>query len=104
MSTIKRFREFNWSAMEHISLKGATLIEEVEEKLNIVIEKLDNTTIGGAVLSKIGRLPKVGDLVTFENFSLLLNLLKENEFLPFRPSRKPRPESEFPGYAYRLRV
>jgi CBS domain containing-hemolysin-like protein len=57
-------------------IEGATLIEEVEEKLNIVIEKLDNTTIGGALLSKIGKLPKVGDLVTFENFTFIVKALK----------------------------
>lgn len=57
-------------------IEGATLIDEVEEKLNIKIEKLDNTTIGGAVLSKIGRLPKVGDIVDFENFSFVVRSLK----------------------------
>jgi CBS domain containing-hemolysin-like protein len=57
-------------------IEGSTLIEEVEEKLNIAIEKLDNTTIGGAVLSKIGRLPRVGDVVDFETFSFVVKALK----------------------------
>jgi putative hemolysin len=57
-------------------IEGATLVDEVEEKLNIKIDKLDNTTIGGAILSKIGRLPKVGDIVDFENFSFVVRSLK----------------------------
>ncbi len=57
-------------------IEGSTLIEEVEEKLGIRIEKQDNTTIAGAVLSKIGRLPKVGDHVDFENFSFIVKSLK----------------------------
>jgi CBS domain containing-hemolysin-like protein len=57
-------------------IEGATLIDEVEEKLNLKIDKLDNTTIGGAVLSKIGRLPKVGDLTDFDSFSFIVKALK----------------------------
>ncbi|MDZ4676045.1 MAG: hemolysin family protein [Oligoflexia bacterium] len=57
-------------------IEGGTLIDEVEDKLSIRIDKLNNTTIGGAVLSKIGRLPKIGDVADFDNFSFVVKLLK----------------------------
>jgi CBS domain containing-hemolysin-like protein len=57
-------------------IEGGTLIDEVEDKLGIKIDKLNNTTIGGALLSKIGRLPKIGDVGDFENFSFVVKSLK----------------------------
>jgi CBS domain containing-hemolysin-like protein len=69
-------------------IDGSTLIEEVEEKLNIKIEKLDNTTMGGAVLSKIGRLPKLGDVADFENFSFVVKALKRRRISSIQAIKK----------------
>jgi putative hemolysin len=71
-------------------IEGATLIDEVEDKLGIKIEKLDNTTIGGAVLTKIGRLPKVGDLADFENFSFIVKSLKGRRISSLQAIKKAR--------------
>jgi putative hemolysin len=57
-------------------IDGATLIEEVEEKLGISIAKGDNSTIAGAVLSKLGRLPRVGDMADFEPYTFIVKGLK----------------------------
>jgi CBS domain containing-hemolysin-like protein len=57
-------------------INGSTLIEEVEEKLGLKIDKEENTTIAGAVLSKLGELPKVGDRVEFGAFEFVVQSLK----------------------------
>lgn len=72
-------------------IEGSTLIEEVEEKLGIKIEKSDNTTIAGAVLSKIGRLPRVGDVVDFENFSFVVKSLKGRRIYSIQAIKKVKP-------------
>ena len=71
-------------------IEGSTLIEEVEEKLGIKIEKLDNTTIGGAVLTKIGRLPRVGDVADFENFTFIVKSLKGKRIYTLQAIKKAR--------------
>ncbi len=69
-------------------IDGATLIEEVEEKLGIVIPKVDNTTIAGAVLSQLGRLPRVGDNTQFENFQFSVQGLKGRRINLIRANKK----------------
>lgn len=72
------------------SIQGAIMIEEVEEKLNIKVEKAENTTIGGAIMSKLGRLPRVGDQVEFDGFKFLVKTLKGRRILTVTAARKPR--------------
>jgi len=69
-------------------IDGSTLIEEVEEKLGIPIEKGDNTTIGGAILSKLGRLPVVGDIAHMEQFSFVVKSLKGRRIHTIQAIRK----------------
>lgn len=70
-------------------IDGSTLIEEVEEKLGIQIKKEDNTTIAGAVLSELGRLPRVGDKVDFENFMFTVKGLKGRRINLLHAFKKP---------------
>jgi CBS domain containing-hemolysin-like protein len=69
-------------------IEGSTLVDEVEEKLGIKIDKLDNTTVGGAVMSRIGRLPKVGDVVDFANFSFIVKSLKGRRIYSLQAIKK----------------
>ncbi len=72
-------------------IEGSTLIEEVEEKLGIKIEKLDNTTIAGAILSKLGKLPRIGDVTDFENFSFIVKALKGRRIYSVMAIKKAKP-------------
>jgi CBS domain containing-hemolysin-like protein len=75
-------------------IEGSTLIEEVEEKLGIKIDKLDNTTIAGAILAKLGKLPRIGDVADFENFSLIVKALKGRRIYSIHAIKKaPRPQT-----------
>ena len=69
-------------------IEGSTLIEEVEEKLGIKIDKLDNTTIGGAVLSNLGRLPKIGDVADFSEFKFVVKALKGRRIYSLQAIKK----------------
>lgn len=71
-------------------IEGSTIIDDVEDKLNIKIEKADNTTIGGAVLSKLGRLPKIGDSADFESFKFMVKALKGRRISALQAIKKAR--------------
>nr|WP_093227677.1 hemolysin family protein [Thermoflavimicrobium dichotomicum] len=53
---------------DETSIDSRLLIEEVNDYFQINIEDPDNDTIGGWLFSRLGRVPKVGDQVTFENW------------------------------------
>jgi CBS domain containing-hemolysin-like protein len=72
-------------------IEGSTLIDEVEEKLGIRIEKQDNTTIGGAVLSNLGRLPKIGDVADIAEFTFIVKALKGRRIYTLQAIQKARP-------------
>lgn len=75
-------------------IEGSTLIEEVEEKLGIRIDKQDNTTIAGAILARLGKLPRIGDVADFENFSLIVKALKGRRIYSIHAIKKaPRPQT-----------
>lgn len=69
-------------------IEGIALIEEVEEKLGVKIERKENATIGGAVLSKLGRLPKVTDSVEFDGFTFKVRALKGRRIYSLHAFRK----------------
>ncbi len=71
-------------------IEGRTLIDEVEDKLGIAIDKSDNTTIAGAVLSHLGRLPRVGDTADFENFVFTVKGLKGRRINLLQAMKKAR--------------
>jgi CBS domain containing-hemolysin-like protein len=54
---------------EGISIDSRLLIEDVNKYFNIHIDDPDNDTIGGWLFSQLGKAPKAGDQVSFENHS-----------------------------------
>jgi CBS domain containing-hemolysin-like protein len=53
---------------EETSIDSSLLIEDVNEYFQINIEDPDNDTIGGWLFSKLEKVPKVGDQVSFGNW------------------------------------
>jgi CBS domain containing-hemolysin-like protein len=69
-------------------IEGSTLNDEVEEKLGIKIDKQDNTTIGGAVLSSLGRLPRIGDVADLSDFTFIVKALKGRRIYSLQAIKK----------------
>ena len=52
-------------------IDGSILLDELKEKLQISFEEdADYTTLGGFMMFKLNRIPKVGDKIKFDNYTL----------------------------------
>jgi len=65
-------------------LKGNIRLELVNELLNINLEAEDIDSIGGMMISDLGRLPKLGESVRYGNIKLVLEELEGNRIKKIR--------------------
>ncbi len=74
------------------SISGAMLVEEVEEALDMELSDRDEDTIGGVVLSELGRKPAVGDRVELGPLLLEVDEVQRNRIRTLRATvREPAP-------------
>jgi CBS domain containing-hemolysin-like protein len=64
-------------------MKGATPLYILETFLDVELEDHDETvnTIGGLLMSKLGRLPQVGERITFDEFDVVVNKMRGPQIL-----------------------
>jgi len=53
-------------------LKGSTEIEELNAKIGIPIKKSDFVDLDGFILATLGRAPKIGEELTYQNFKIIM--------------------------------
>jgi CBS domain containing-hemolysin-like protein len=78
-------------------VSGGTLIEDVEDELDIELSDRDEDTIGGVVLSELGRTPAVGDRIELGPVSLEVldvehNRIKDLRLTILKPATVPPEE------------
>jgi CBS domain containing-hemolysin-like protein len=78
-------------------VSGGMLVEDLEEALGVELSERDEDTIGGVVLSELGRNPAVGDrielgLVTIEVLEVQLNRVATVRIIVHQPETVPRDE------------
>jgi CBS domain containing-hemolysin-like protein len=78
-------------------VSGGMLVEDLEEALGIELSERDEDTIGGVVLSELGRNPAVGDRVelgpvTLEVLEVQLNRVATIRIIVHQPETVPRNE------------
>lgn len=83
---------------DEILVAGLTPLHEVEERLNVEIDNEDVSTVSGLITSELGRIPEVGERVTFENLLMEVTQVDETRVLEARIRlRDPRGESPDDG-------
>jgi CBS domain containing-hemolysin-like protein len=80
-----------------LQLSGAMLIVDLEQELGLEISHRDEDTIGGVVLSQLGRPPRVGDRVTVGPLELEVVEVKQNRVRALR-GRLAVPTEESPAH------
>jgi CBS domain containing-hemolysin-like protein len=80
-------------------VSGGMLVEDLEEALGVEFSERDEDTIGGVVLSELGRNPAVGDRVelgpvTIEVLEVQLNRVATVRIIIHQPETVPRDEAE----------
>jgi putative hemolysin len=82
-------------------IDGMTLIDEVNEQLNLDLQDRDYDTIAGYVLGKLGRIPRVGDVVESGSVRLRVEAMDglrvarlSLRFTPHPPADKPAPSGK----------
>jgi len=80
-------------------VSGGMLVEDLEEALGVEFSERDEDTIGGVVLSELGRNPAVGDRVelgpvTIEVLEVQLNRVATLRIIVHQPETVPRNEEE----------
>ncbi len=78
-------------------VSGGMLVEDLEEALGVELSERDEDTIGGVVLSELGRNPAVGDRVelgpvTIEVLEVQLNRVATLRIIVHQPETVPRAE------------
>jgi len=79
------------------SVSGAMLVEEVEEALDVEFSDRDEDTIGGVVLSDIGRRPMPGDAVELGPLLLEVDQVQHNRIETLKVTVRPPEPSETPS-------
>ncbi|KEI02352.1 HlyC/CorC family transporter [Clostridium botulinum] len=59
-------------------VKGSTKIDEVNEMLETNIESEDFDSIGGFVIGEVGRFPKKGEIIEFDNIKFIIEEIDKN--------------------------
>ncbi|HXU45584.1 MAG TPA: hemolysin family protein, partial [Thermoanaerobaculia bacterium] len=65
-------------------VSGAMLVEDLEDELGLELSERDEDTIGGVVLSELGRLPQVGDRVELGPITLDVLTIEGNRVKTLR--------------------
>lgn len=76
-------------------VSGAVLIVELETSLGVEVSERDEDTLGGVVLSELGRLPEVGDTVTFGPLQIEVLEVAGNRIRQLRVEvTRPKPDDD----------
>jgi len=92
--------EFQLLADGSILIDGLTLIEEVNEQLNLNLQDTDYDTIAGYVLGKLGRMPSLHDSIEVEDVKIRVEELDGMRIARLAFSRKesaPNLENDSPS-------
>lgn len=76
-----------------VLIDGLTLIEEVNEQLNLKLHEEYYDTIAGYVMGKLGRMPHLNDLVEGEGVRLRVEEMDALRVARIRLTRQPAPET-----------
>lgn len=73
---------------------GTTDIEEVEETLDIDIPEGEYDTLGGLIMSELGRMPEINDEIICEGYSFIVEEMDERRIDRVRIEKLPDEETE----------
>ena len=73
---------------------GITDIEEVEETLNIKIPEGEYDTLGGLIMSELGRMPEENDEIICEGYKFIVEEMDERRIDRVRIEKLPEEEVE----------
>lgn len=71
-------------------VKGSTKIDEVNEMLGIDIESEDFDSIGGFVIGEVGRFPKKGEFIEYDDVKLIIEEIEKNKIKKLKILKKGR--------------
>lgn len=73
-------------------------IDEINEKLNIEIPENDFETLGGFIFDLLGRVPKKGEKIKYQNFQMIIERVVKNRIRRVKIIKEvPQTESNIPG-------
>ena len=77
-------------------VSGSLRVEELEEKLDVILSGGDYETVAGLIFTTLGRVPKVGEVVTRNGFRFEVERADRRRIYRVRVSKDPdwRPEEE----------
>ena len=73
---------------------GKVNVDEVRERLGVEIEREGFETVGGFLLSRLGRMPYVGELVEIDELVFEVIEVERRRITKVRVRRRPEPEGE----------
>jgi len=80
---------------EHTALTLARVSpDEVAEKFEVTLPEGDYDTLGGFIISELGRLPEVGDMVEYGPLLFEVESLKKQRLDRIRITRRPEPKKD----------
>ena len=65
-------------------VKGSTEIEEINAKMGIPIKKSDFVDLDGFIVATLGRAPKIGEEITYQNFKIIMEDVQGKKVLKAR--------------------
>lgn len=77
-------------------VSGAMLVEDLEDELDIEFSERDEDTIGGVVLSELGRVPQVGDSIVLGPLHLEVVAIEGHRVKTLRATVRPEDPTESP--------
>jgi len=75
-------------------VRGDLAVGEFVERLGMQIEAGDSRTVGGLIVTELGRVPRVGEEVRQPGVRLIVTRVEENRVLELRAVRESEPEEE----------
>jgi CBS domain containing-hemolysin-like protein len=73
-------------------VSGAMSLDDVRDRLEVVIVDEEHETIGGHVFGTLGRVPRVGDVVDTDTWRFVVEELDGRRIHTLRAIRRPDPE------------
>ncbi len=76
-------------------VKGECTLYALEQSLNIVLDENEDdlediSTLGGLILHRLGKMPEIGELIEFENFSVIVEEIYRSHIQELRIILKPK--------------
>lgn len=81
-----------------VIVDGIISIEEINEILNIEIPENDFETLGGFIFDLLGRVPRKGEKIEYQNFQIIIEQVVKNRIRRVKIIKElPQSESSIPG-------